>query len=493
MIKYDKNSVLTEKVIFYVEDDVLANDSVTFLLKRCYKNVYSFTNPVEALDKIKENIHPDIVITDVQMPVMNGIDFLKELRNNNINIPKIVMTAFNDSEYLKEALDLKVDKYITKPIVNMDEVIDEVFNLLSLNDEKKLNNFLNNSSIYTKTDINGFILNVSDGFCELSGYSRQELIGNKHNILRYPNMPKNIYENLWNTIQSGKISKGELKNLRKDGATYWIEHTISPEFDDNGTIIGFISLSNDITEKKNFEEEHLRLLREAKNSSIEDLLENISHQWRQPLSVISLNAAQLELDLEFKNLSETDKRNSLESIMNNTQKLSSIIEKFSSYISNDKYLCNIFIEDEIEHAIDMFESSLITNKIKLIKEIDLENKTKISFVQNEITQVVLSLLSNSKEAFIATNKQDDKFIKITAKKENDSYKIILEDNAGGIDKSIIDKIFEAYFTTKFKAEGVGLGLHLTQRIINESFKGDISIKNSDQGAIVTIDFPITEV
>ncbi len=492
MIHYDKNSNLIEKTIFYLEDDELTNESTSFLLKRFYKNVHSFYNANDALNAINNGITPDFILSDIEMPIINGIEFAKKIRELKLDIPFIFMTAYSDSEYLKEALELKINKYIVKPVSDTEKLINEIFTLLEEYENSKVKDFITDSSIYTKTDDQGIIIYVSNSFCELTGFSRDELIGKRHNILRHPNMPKLTYENLWKTINSGKIWKGELKNIRKNGEAYWIEHTISPEFDNEGNITGYYSLSNDITEKKDFEEEHLRLLQEAKHSSIEELLENISHQWRQPLSVISLNAAQLEIDLDFESLTEEEKRVSLGTIISNTHKLSKTIEKFSKYISNDKKLCAIYIEDEIDLAIDMIGSSLSSNKIDLILDIDFENKTKMTFVQNEIAQIIISLMTNSKEALIQELNLEKKWIKISSSCINNIYTIIIEDNANGIDESIKDRIFEPYFTTKFKSDGVGLGLHLTQRIVKESFKGDIDFENSEFGAKFTISFPIKE-
>ncbi|PLA75324.1 hypothetical protein CYQ88_01795 [Hydrogenovibrio sp. SC-1] len=115
-------------------------------------------------------------------------------------------------------------------------------------------NLVNSQLIMSRTDTHGNILDVSDFFCDISGYHREELIGQNQNIVRHPDMPSSFYKELWQTIQSGKTWVGEIKNLRKDGGYYWVKSRISPDYDPFGNLIGYISLRQDITAQKRLEE-----------------------------------------------------------------------------------------------------------------------------------------------------------------------------------------------------------------------------------------------
>ncbi|WP_028486871.1 sensor domain-containing diguanylate cyclase [Thiomicrorhabdus chilensis] len=115
-------------------------------------------------------------------------------------------------------------------------------------------NLVNNQVIMSRTDLTGKIIEVSDFFCQVSGYSREELIGQNQNIVRHPDSPKRLFKELWNTIQSGKTWQGEIKNLRKDGSFYWVESRVSPDYDHLGNHTGYISLRLDITAQKALEE-----------------------------------------------------------------------------------------------------------------------------------------------------------------------------------------------------------------------------------------------
>jgi diguanylate cyclase (GGDEF)-like protein/PAS domain S-box-containing protein len=108
--------------------------------------------------------------------------------------------------------------------------------------------------ITSTTDLKGTITQASRAFCEITGYTREELIGKKHNIIRHPDMADSLYDTLWKTIKSGRIWNGEIKNLRKDGSFYWVDSTITPIFDEEGKIKEYTSIRQDITDKKRIEE-----------------------------------------------------------------------------------------------------------------------------------------------------------------------------------------------------------------------------------------------
>ena len=102
--------------------------------------------------------------------------------------------------------------------------------------------------IISKTDLKGNIIFVNSAFCKLSGYSKQELVGQPHNIVRHPDMPKEIFKELWDTIEKNQKFRGFIKNLRKDGKYYWVEAFIEPIFDDYGKKIGYISARKPVSD-----------------------------------------------------------------------------------------------------------------------------------------------------------------------------------------------------------------------------------------------------
>ena len=112
--------------------------------------------------------------------------------------------------------------------------------------------------IISSTDCEGVITEVSEAFCKISGYSKEELIGVNHRIVRHPDMPDLLYKEMWETLSKGLFWKGEMKNLRKDGSSYWVDAVISPRYDASGTILGYTAIRQDITDKKRIEELSIR-------------------------------------------------------------------------------------------------------------------------------------------------------------------------------------------------------------------------------------------
>ena len=115
-------------------------------------------------------------------------------------------------------------------------------------------NIIDEHVFISYSDKNGYITNASEALCKMTGYSKEELIGQDHRIFKHPDTPKENFTELWNTIINGKTFRGEIKNLKKDGTTYWIDATISPMFDSAGNIEGYLAIRQDITDKKYIEQ-----------------------------------------------------------------------------------------------------------------------------------------------------------------------------------------------------------------------------------------------
>ncbi len=143
---------------------------------------------------------------------------------------------------------------------------------------KKLLDSFDENVIASKTDVKGTILYASKAFCEISGYTQKELIGSPQSIVRHPEMPKSVFKDLWQTIQSGKVWKGEVKNKTKNGGFYWVEVVITPEFDEQGTITGYSAIRQDISSKKEVEElsENLEIKVKERTLELQEAQEQFS-------------------------------------------------------------------------------------------------------------------------------------------------------------------------------------------------------------------------
>ena len=249
----------TQKLkLLYVEDADDVREATILFFEEFFTDIETASNGEEGLKKYRK-INPDIIITDINMPVMSGIDMIKKIREKDKEIPIVVISAYSDVEYFIDCIRYGVDGYILKPIdlEQFTEVLDKVLEKIFLKRQleetiftlRQYQKAIDELYIVSKTDPKGILTYVNNKFSEISKYSKEELIGKPHNIVRHPDLPKSFFENLWKTIkEEKKIWKGIIKNRAKDGSTYYVDTVIAPILDVDGNIKEFLSVRNDVTE-----------------------------------------------------------------------------------------------------------------------------------------------------------------------------------------------------------------------------------------------------
>ncbi len=353
-----------------------------------------------------------------------------------------------------------------------------------------LHSLLTKYVIFSKTDLNGNITEASDAFCAISRYSRDELIGKPHNIIRHPDMPSSIFKNVWDTIQAGDVWEGEVKNLKKDGGQYWVNSHISPEYDENNNITGYLAIRYDISAKKDFEQQNIQLMQSEKMATLGEMIGNIAHQWRQPLSAISSTASAIQVESELEILENKEIPQRMKNIVEKTHFLSETINTFRDFIKGEKIYKKIVLQDEVSQAINIASAILQDNHIILNNNIDYKNKINITMVSGELPQVIINILNNAKDVLIEKDIINPT-IELNIIQKDKRVIITIEDNACGIPSDIISKIFEPYFTTKHQSQGTGLGLHMSYQIITVSLKGKLYVENTQKGAKFFIELPLS--
>ncbi len=239
--------------ILYVEDDEAARNATVKILSKLFKNITVAVDGQEGLEKYRSG-DIDIIITDINMPRLNGIEMLEKIKQIDPFFYALVLTAYSDRENFMATISLGVRGYITKPINvaqligSLEVAVDFINKNKELNTLKQYRDIADKSSIVSKTDTKGYITFVNDKFCEISGYTKEELIGNKHSILRDPDTPDEFFDRLWREISSKKEWRGQLKNIAKDGSSYYVDALIAPILDEKGKIIEYIAFRNEITE-----------------------------------------------------------------------------------------------------------------------------------------------------------------------------------------------------------------------------------------------------
>jgi PAS domain S-box-containing protein len=365
---------------------------------------------------------------------------------------------------------------------------------------------IEDSNIVSKTNTDGIITFVNDEFCKISEYSREELIGKNHNIVRHPDVPKELFEELWETIESKQTYKATIKSISKSGLAFYLNTTIIPIINDNNTIIEYIAIRYDVTkeiaskvhqhELEQALKEQKALFMQSRLASLGQMLANIAHQWRQPLSELNLTLFSLKKAAEkqdYENVGSYYKKSK-----KLTKSMSQTIEIFSNFFNPNKIHKNFHLTVAVDDAIRILKDDFDTNDIDITTHFE---EIYINGISNELTQVIVNLLLNAKDAFIQQDKTREvsiykviKNINIRVSKsylgKESSALIIVEDNAGGIPIKDIDKIFEPYFSTKHASAGTGIGLFISNLIIQNSLHGTIEVINTDKGAKFTITIPI---
>lgn len=245
--------------LLYVEDDPHTREGTLSILHEIFPTVYVACDGEEGLALYHENAQSiDLIITDITMPKLNGLEMIERIRETNKEIAIIVFSAHNESSYFAQTIELGVDGYLIKPLKSSQlfQTLSRTVEKISLRKEylsnlsllKQYEAITNKSSIISKTDTKGIITYVNEKFCQISGYKESELIGKPHNIVRHPDMPSSAFKELWQTIQNKQTFQGVVKNRAKNGDPYYVKTTIQPIFNAKGEIEEYISLRHDITE-----------------------------------------------------------------------------------------------------------------------------------------------------------------------------------------------------------------------------------------------------
>ena len=235
---------------------------------------------------------------------------------------------------------------------------------------------------------------------------------------------------------------------------------------------------------KDKQEKEKLLIHQSKLASMGEMINNIAHQWRQPLSHLSFINMNLQLALEEKPLNSTYIKQKLSEINFQLDFMSKTIDNFRDFYNINKQKESFLVSVAINKAIEIMRVAFEKSKINLNYEI-FANKEIFSY-ENEYSQVVLNILSNAKDMLIL-RKIENPQIDIVLEESKEYFITKIFDNAKGIDEKDIGKIFEPYFTTK--KDGSGIGLYMSKMIIEKDFKGKIEVENYENGACFYIKLP----
>jgi len=232
---------------------------------------------------------------------------------------------------------------------------------------------------------------------------------------------------------------------------------------------------------KKEEESHKKdklIFEQAKLVSMGEMIGNIAHQWRQPLSSISIAASSIKINYEIGMVEEVELFDTLDGIVDSTEFLSNTINDFQSFLKGDSVKTNYVPSEVIKKLLKLVDGNIKSAGVKVIE--NHESGIELYGLGNELTQALLNIVNNARDA-LKEKEFKDKYIFIDTYLDSKKQNVIIsiQDNAGGIPDDVINKIFEPYFTTKHQSQGTGLGLYMTHQMIIDHMHGEIQVDNND--------------
>ena len=371
--------------------------------------------------------------------------------------------------------------WVSKKKVLLSEALKE-----SNKDLQRFKTALNKTSIVTITNPDGMIVDVNDLFCEVTGYSREEVIGADHNIVNSNFHPQEFFEDLWDTVKSGEIWTGDIRNRTKDGRNFWVKTSIVPFKDDEGNVIQFLEIKKDITAIKELEQiKEMNKMLENKNRELEQFAYIASHDLQEPLKTIQSFVDLLEKDYVEELSGEASTY--MEYIQRATHRMSILIKGLLDYsrIGVDKELADIDLNQKVNDVMKDLNNMIEGSGA----EIHFDNLPTIRAYKLEIRQLFQNLINNA----IKFRKSDQKpEVWIEVSEHKDEWEISVRDNGIGIEEEHQDKIFKIFqrIHSNDKFVGTGIGLAYCRKIV-ELHGGRIWVTSKlDEGS--TFSFTLTK-
>jgi len=227
--------------------------------------------------------------------------------------------------------------------------------------------------------------------------------------------------------------------------------------------------------RKNYKKNKV-LFQQSKMAAMGEMIGNIAHQWRQPLSLITTAVSALKLRKELGILEDKDYTESFDLIINSANHLSNTIDDFRYFFTPNKDKSKTLTNDLLEKVFKLLSAEFKSKNIKIIEEIE---EIEITTYENELIQVLINILNNAKDELVKIEDLNARYISINISKIKNEIIFEISDSAGGISEDIIDRIFEPYFTTKHQSQGTGIGLYMSKEIVQKHLNADIQVFNKE--------------
>ena len=462
--------------LLYVEDDEITRETVCTMLARRFPElvIHSAPDGASGLELFTE-IAPDLVITDVKMPGMNGIEMARRILERSSSVPIIVTSAHSDMEYLIDSIEIGISRYVMKPIDSskLFRALESCLATVRVAKELKVQqDFVRMLSRAVEqspaaiviTDPNGVIEYVNPKYTQLTGYSEKELLGESLRALL------EAKEDIPLTLSAGGEWRGELEGVRKGGEPYSESVLISSVLSEEGEIAHFVAVKDDITERTRVARQ-IELLNqnlaaraqelEVANRDLESFSYTVSHDLRAPLTNIN-GYCQVILEIFGKSLDDQC-RDFIQIMLNETVTMNQLIRtllEFSQLNSSELKIC----ETDLSAMAQLIAGSLTLSNPQRKLVFDIAPGITAHGDPDLLKVVLDNLLGN---ACKYSSRKDDARIEFGVTGDGDGRAFFIRDNGAGFDMAQVGKLFDPFQRLHGKEEfhGFGIGLATVQRIL----------------------------
>jgi PAS domain S-box-containing protein len=309
----------------------------------------------------------------------------------------------------------------------------------------------------------------NDKFCEISGYSRSELIGQDHRVVNSKVHSNEFFEGLWATIRSGRVWRGEICNRKKSGELYWVATTITPFLGEDGAPYQYLAIRQDITELKlaqqRIVDQESQLASASRLSAIGEMASAITHEINNPLGVILGRAEMLSNLVDRNQLSPDIVKRLVETIQITGKRIERIVRSMKTLAyqghEDEPFAVTPFAEilsDALELCTQRFDNHGID-----LKAPKLDDSIRIPCRSHQIVQVMVNLLNNAHDA---VQNLQERWVKVSVARRPEYLEVSVEDSGKGIPLEFQAKLFDPFFSTKRLQYGTGLGLSISKSLVS---------------------------
>jgi two-component system, cell cycle sensor histidine kinase and response regulator CckA len=458
-----------------------------------------------------ENFKPAIILSDLTLNGMDGMDVLHIIQERVPELPLIIITGSTDEEIAVQYMKSGVDDYISKAhIRRLAPAIESAMRRKRMVIEKRAaeqaleksreSQRLQSAALESAAnavvlaDRDGNILWVNPAFTKLTGYTFEEVIGKNPRILSSGKHEPAFYEDLWKTVRSGNVWRGEIINRRKDGTLYTEEMTITPVLDGDNDISHYIAIKEDVTRQKMLQR---HMIESQKMESVGTLASGIAHDFNNILGIVLGYLTLLERDRH----DDEKYSKSVHAITKAIQRGANLVQQILTFARKTDTSMDLVRVNSIIEELSAMLAETFPRTISIEHRLG-ENLPILIMDQGQFHQTIMNLCINARDAILETNKVNGAIKIETAAVQGTSVRKIfpdagfesyvsvsVSDDGCGMDEETIKRIYEPFYTYKKQGKGSGLGLSVVYGVVN-AYQGFIDVKSEiGAGTVFTLYFP----